>query len=165
MVMPRQSLVVKILKHVPDRLDDRQPILQVARRFENRVEILDEIANLRAGAKVTPDHASAMFLEDAAVAVTARQSLGDLCGVGAAGAGQQKRLGDAGDVHRHHDLIGELRDLAASGRPNIAGTPHRLENPRRFGAVEIRFLLSFLFISSGPPMGSLTLLSASFLLR
>ena len=38
---------------------------------ENRIEIFDEIANWRAGAKVTLDHASAMFLQDAAVAVTA----------------------------------------------------------------------------------------------
>ena len=71
MVMLRQSLVIKILKHVPDRFHNRQPNVQVARRFENRVEIFDEIANWRAGAKVTLDHASAMFLQDAAVAVTA----------------------------------------------------------------------------------------------
>ena len=69
--MLRQSLIVKILKHVPDRFHDRQPNVQVARRFENRDEIFDKISNWRTGAKVTRDHALAMFLQDAAVAVTA----------------------------------------------------------------------------------------------
>ena len=95
--MLRQSLVIKILKHVPDRFHNRQPNVQVASCLENGIEILDEIANWRAGAKVAADHAPAMLLQDPAVAVTARQGLGDFCRVGATGAGQQQRLGDAGD--------------------------------------------------------------------
>ena len=71
MVILCQTFVVKILKHVSDCYYDWQLYVEIGCRFENRVEIFDEISNWRAGAKVTPDHASAMFLQDAAVAVTA----------------------------------------------------------------------------------------------
>ena len=70
MVILRQTLVIKILKHVSDHFHDRQLYVEVGCRFENRVEIFDEIANRCARAKVALDHATTMFLQDAAVAVT-----------------------------------------------------------------------------------------------
>ncbi len=70
MVILRQTFVIKILKHVSDRFYDRQLYVEVGCRFENRVEIFDEVANWRAWSKVSFDHAPTMFLQDAAVAVT-----------------------------------------------------------------------------------------------
>src|SRR3712207_7675907 len=51
--------------------------------------------------------------------------------IGAAAFGQQHCLRDRRDGTRHDRLVDELGELTRSGRPDVSGAPHHLQEDRK----------------------------------